>query len=79
MTREKIISNENGAAIVLSADVLEQMGIAIGDEIEIEVIDRTLILRPLDEVEREQTVASLTRSLLERRSRVYHVLGEGQK
>jgi antitoxin component of MazEF toxin-antitoxin module len=77
MARQKITMVNNTAALLLTPDVLDQMGISIGDDVEVTLVDRALILRPLAEMEREQTVATLTQALLERRRRVYTALAEG--
>jgi antitoxin component of MazEF toxin-antitoxin module len=77
MAHQKITTVNNTAALLLTPDVLDQMGISIGDDVEVTLVDRTLILRPLAEVEREQAVAVLTQALLERRHRVYAALAEG--
>jgi antitoxin component of MazEF toxin-antitoxin module len=77
MARQKITAVNNSAALLLTPDMLDQMGISIGDDVEVTLVDHALILRPLAEVEREQTVATLTQALLERRRRVYTALAEG--
>ena len=41
------------------------------------VIDRTVILRPLDEASRAETVAEITKSLFERRHDAYEELAKG--
>jgi antitoxin component of MazEF toxin-antitoxin module len=77
MTRQKITTVNNTAALLLTPDMLDQMGISIGDDVEVTLVDRALILRPLAEVEREQAIAALTQALLERRRCVYTALAEG--
>jgi virulence-associated protein VagC len=49
----------------------------VGDELDIEVVDRKLILRPLNEVEREQKLKSTTEAIFERRKSAYQRLAEG--
>lgn len=77
MTRQKITTINDVAALVLPSEVLEQLGMAIGDEFELTVLEGALVLRPLAEVAREQTIAQLTQKLLERRQRVYEALATG--
>ncbi|MBK7781825.1 MAG: AbrB/MazE/SpoVT family DNA-binding domain-containing protein [Ardenticatenia bacterium] len=74
-----ITSIDNTPMLQLTQEVLDQVGISVGDEVDLTVINRTLILRPLEEVEREQTIASLTRALFERRQRVYAALAAGSE
>jgi len=60
MSRERITAVGETAALLLSKDVLDKLGIAIGDEVELSLIDRTLMLQPLDEAARGQQLAAIT-------------------
>lgn len=77
MTHRIITSIDNTPMLQLTQEVLDQVGVQVGDEVDLTIVNRTLILRPLEEVEREETVASLARVLFERRRRVYEALAEG--
>jgi antitoxin component of MazEF toxin-antitoxin module len=50
--REKITSLGDSPALVLPAEILAQMGLSIGDEIEITLADGVLTVRPLPDEER---------------------------
>ena len=54
MSRERITAVGETAALLLPKEVLDKLGIAIGDEVELSLIDRTLMLQPLDEAARGQ-------------------------
>lgn len=56
MIRKRIASAGNSAAILLSQDLLGLMGVAIGDEVELRLVDRSLLVRPLAESERKARV-----------------------
>ncbi len=44
--------------MILSQDLLGLMGVAPGDEVDVSLVDRTLVVRPLSEVERSAKVQS---------------------
>jgi hypothetical protein len=56
---------------------LDKLGIAIGDEVELSLIDRTLLLQPLDEAARGQQLAAITTRVFARRQRAYTQLAQG--
>lgn len=56
MSRKKITTSGNSAALLLSRELLAQMGIDIGDEVEISLMERTLVVRPTKELERDKKV-----------------------
>jgi antitoxin component of MazEF toxin-antitoxin module len=71
MSRERLTTVGGSAALLLPKDVLDKLGIAIGDEVEISLVDRTLILQPLDEADRAQQLRALTKSVFARRYSAY--------
>ena len=77
MSRERITAVGETAALLLSKDVLDKLGIAIGDEVELSLIDRTLMLQPLDEVARGQQLAAITTRVFARRQSAYTQLAQG--
>ena len=54
-----------------------KLGIAIGDEVEVSLIDRTLMLQPLDEADRAQQLEAITQTVFARRQRAYTKLAQG--
>jgi antitoxin component of MazEF toxin-antitoxin module len=77
MSRERITAVGKSAAILLPKEVLDKLGIAIGDEVELSLIDRTLMLQPLDEADRAQQLAAKTKSVFARRQHAYTQLAQG--
>lgn len=77
MSRERITAVGKTAALLLPQDVLEKLGVAIGDEVELALIDRTLLLQPLDEAARGQQLAAITASVFARRQSAYAQLAQG--
>ncbi len=77
MSRKRITVVEDSSMVVLPKEVLDMMGVKAGDEIDLSVVDRTLIVRPLDEVERARKVDAVTESVFKRRKSAYEELAKG--
>lgn len=77
MSRERITAVGETAVLLLPKEVLDKLGIAIGDEVELSLIDRTLLLQPLDEAARGQQLAAITNIVFARRQRAYTQLAQG--
>ena len=77
--KRRISTSGNSAALVLSQDVLGLMGIAVGDEVDISLVDRTLVVRPVSEEVREQRVAEAVDQVFSRRRSLLRRLAEGPK
>jgi antitoxin component of MazEF toxin-antitoxin module len=74
MTQITIVSHGDGAAVVLPKTILESIGVHVGDTVEVTVSEQRVILRPLDEAERQRLVADLTQEVLDRRCDAYRRL-----
>jgi antitoxin component of MazEF toxin-antitoxin module len=77
MSRKRIIASDDSAVILLPQEVLDQMGISNGDEIEMSIEEGAVILRPLEEAARAQKLAVATDAVIERRKSAYERLAEG--
>lgn len=77
MPRERITAVGESAALLLPKNILNQLGIAIGDEVELSLIDRTLVLQPLDEAERATKLSTATKTVFDRRQSAYTRLAQG--
>ena len=66
--REKITSVGDSPALVLSAEILAQLGLSIGDEIEITLVDGVLEVRPLRDEERAAKVQAAMEDVIARRA-----------
>jgi antitoxin component of MazEF toxin-antitoxin module len=77
MSRKRITADGDSATLELSQEILDKLGVAIGDEVDISVVDRTLILRPLDEATRARAIEAATTSTFERRHSAYEELAKG--
>lgn len=77
ISHKRIDTSEDSSAILLPQEVLDQLGINAGDEVDLSVVDRTLILRPLDEVERARKIEDAINTVFERRKSAYEQLAKG--
>jgi antitoxin component of MazEF toxin-antitoxin module len=77
MSNEQVFTLGEPAELVISQDILKQIGVGAGDKIEIAISDRALVVRPLEEAERERKIAAATRDIFDRRRDAYLKLAEG--
>jgi putative addiction module antidote len=77
MLTKKITSLGNSAAIVLPKDILALMNLGIGDEVEISLIDKTLIVKSLSEKERQEKVKKAADKVFARRRSMLEHLAKG--
>lgn len=77
MSRKRITTAGDSATVLLPQERLDLMGVAAGDEVDVSVVDGTLIVRSLAEAERAQQIAAATQSVLERRQSAYEELAKG--
>lgn len=76
MSRKRIATSQDSAAILLPQEVLDEMGVREGDEVDVSVFDHTLTMRPLS-AERARKIEDATNAVFERRSDAYKKLAEG--
>jgi antitoxin component of MazEF toxin-antitoxin module len=77
MSNEQVFTLGEPAELIISQDILKQIGVGAGDKIEIAISDRALVVRPLEEAERERKIAAATRDIFDRRRDAYLKLAEG--
>lgn len=77
MSRKKITTAEDSTTMLLPPEILEMMGVEAGDEVDVSVVDRTLIVRSLAEAERARKIAAATQAVFERRQSAYEELAKG--
>jgi antitoxin component of MazEF toxin-antitoxin module len=70
-------SAENLIAVLIPKDVLENFGIAAGDEIDLTQTDNALILRSTKEAERTREIAEATEKIFDRWNNVFVELAKG--
>ena len=77
MSRRRIIASGEEAALLLSQETLDQMGVNIGDDVDVSIQDGALIVRPLNEAARVQKIEEVTSDVFEPRKNAYQRLAEG--
>jgi antitoxin component of MazEF toxin-antitoxin module len=77
MSRERITTAGDDATVRLPGEILEGLGVAVGDEVEMLVVERTLVVRPLSEVKRADKIDAATNDVIERRTSAYEELARG--
>jgi antitoxin component of MazEF toxin-antitoxin module len=79
MANQRVMTVEDPAGLLITTELLEQIGVSAGDKVEIKITDRSLTLRPLAEAEQEKAMDEIMESLMERRQKLYERLAEGAK
>ncbi len=74
MPQLTIVPHGNSAAVVLPAEVLESIGLRIGDVLEATLSERQLILRPVEDATRQQLLQEIVREVFEQRQDAYQRL-----
>ena len=78
MINEQVMSLDNPTGLQL-LEILQKIGFSprTGDQIEISVNERTLVVRSLDETERARKIAAATKEVFDRRREAYQQLAQG--
>ena len=74
--RKKITASGNSAALVVPREFLAQMGVKVGDEVELTMKDRTLVVRPVAQVARDEKVQAAADDVFRRRRSALKRLAE---
>lgn len=76
--RFELTAIENrGIAVILPPELLAQVGMRVGDQVDVTLVDQTIVLQPLEEAERTKRIGEITERLLVQRKSVYEALAEG--
>jgi antitoxin component of MazEF toxin-antitoxin module len=65
--RKKLMALGDSAAIILTQDLLEMLGLELGQEVELSVVGRTLVIRSVQESERAEGLRPAADQVFERR------------
>ena len=77
MTTERIVAMGDSVVLTLPQTVLEDLGIKIGDEVDVAVIDNVLVARSVDETERAKKLEEATALIFEKYGDVFKALAAG--
>lgn len=68
---------DDSVAVLIPAEVLENLGISAGDEIDVSETDNALILRSVKEAEKTREIADATEKVFSRWDKVFVELAKG--
>jgi len=75
---EQIITIGELVEILNTEEILKQNGVSLDDKVEVKIANRTLNVRSLNEDERAEKIAALTREIFDKRREVFVELAKGQ-
>ena len=74
---KKITTLDNAASVSLPPEAVDALGVNAGDELDIQIVGRALVVRSADEARRSREFADIFESVLMKRRRAYERLAEG--
>jgi hypothetical protein len=79
MQPNQLVTGGEFPTLILSRDILEKLGVKMGEDIAVKVAveGRAIVIRLIDEVERQIKLDAAMEDLLERRDGLYRRLAEG--
>jgi antitoxin component of MazEF toxin-antitoxin module len=73
----RITTLDDAASVSLPQEAVDALGVGKGDELNIEIVGRALVVRSVEEAQRSRDFASIFESVLKRRQKAYEKLAEG--
>ena len=73
---QRITAAENSATVLLPQEIIEMIGVQQVDEVDVSVVDRTVMVKPLEEAEHAQKLESVRESVFQRRASAYEELAK---
>jgi antitoxin component of MazEF toxin-antitoxin module len=74
MYRTKVVLANGSSALILPPEALDQLGLKVGDEVEVSAEEHRLIVRSVNEAERRRKGDALMSEIMERRRDVFERL-----
>ena len=73
----RITTIDESASVVLPPEALEALGVETGEEVDVEVVGRALVVRSVQEGQRSRDFIQTFESILKRRRAAYEELAKG--
>ncbi len=74
----KIVTTiDQRSSVVLPPEAIEALGVEAGAELEVEIVGRALVVRPVEEARRSRDFMSAFESILSRRRNAFEELAKG--
>ncbi len=77
MTVGKIIQDGDKFGITFPGALLEQLGLNVGDEVQIDVVDNRIVAESMSQANHEERLSAIAQGLLQKRADVYKALAVG--
>ena len=74
---KRITTLDDAASVSLPQEAVDALGVGKGDELNIEIVGRALVVRSVEEAQRSRDFANIFESVLKRRQKAYEQLAEG--
>lgn len=74
---KRITKLEDSASVSLPPEAIDALGVSAGDELDIEIVGRALVVRSVEDAHRSREFNELFESILKKRRRAYEQLAEG--
>lgn len=75
--REQIAAQDGLATLHLSQEILDDLDLKVGDEIDLSVVDGVLVVQPVRTAQLSKDMEEIVQGLLKRRRSVYEALAAG--
>ncbi len=63
-----------GIAVILPPELFAQVGMSVGNQVDVTLVDQTIILQPIEKAERVKRIDQITEQILVQRRSVYEAL-----
>jgi antitoxin component of MazEF toxin-antitoxin module len=63
-----------GIAVLLPPELLAQAGMSVGDQVDVTLVDQSIVLQPIEAAERVKRIDQITEQILVQRRSVYEAL-----
>jgi antitoxin component of MazEF toxin-antitoxin module len=71
-----VITVDQHSSVVLPPEVLDSLGVEAGEQVEIEIVGRALVIRSVEEAKRSREFISAFESILYKRRAAYEEIAE---
>ena len=74
---KRITTIDDASGVLFPQEAVDALGISAGDELEIEIVGRAVVVRSVKEAERSREFLDVFESVLKKRREAYEQLAEG--
>ena len=76
---KRFTTSGDAISVPLSPEAIDALGVNTGDELDIEIVGRALVIRSASEAQRSRSFTDLFESILQKRREAYDRLSEGPR